>query len=720
MAQNDNNNSFFQRTVNYWTKAIRAKKHRTTEVQAGSQYLSGCSLSFACIVALGSVTMPVNAQSTDWWFDVEVIIFKRNIDGASLNEQFPYTVPNLAINSANDLITPHLYPDISAIKQSLPLCHNTASDISIPLQTHPEFTIDKTLFTPLPEIVRDYSVGSYSVGEYSDGFLSGEHNATTIKENNQEITHSDNDYQALDAVVEQFTDGNDDIADLQAAFAMPEDTPASAQEAPELIPASNETATEINANLTSELEVESRPVLDMVSATDIEQLPLPQHAPMSLMQPHMFMRELNAKLITDNSRTFNFQSINYQQPEQLACTYTNEHYSAEVIERAATINYALAATSLGNDTQYIPSTRPFIDAVPTNLNGNADNNQTLNSKILPRSELKLRKLARDINRQRGLQLMSHFAWRQPVIFGRNKAPSYRLYAGKNYSEDFYYNGLPIPLDDSMSATKGSMITIEENRASQVNTANTPNNTGKIYVGDAQSTSINQNAFTAADTEETIFNNIQAALARLDEQTQATAVNPNDEENTIRAEAAETINVSEFQAADVPESTWELDGLFKVYLQRIGRVNYLHIDSQLNYRQPFIVTSGQLPQWQATSMESATQDNVQKFNDKKNNDSMPPLHMLLTDSYSRGLVMPNTQQSSELISGVSTHMSTDLNDVLPTMTPSANMNNSQPLFLKAYPFNQLRRVISKQIHYFDHPMFGVVVQIRRDRIPDYMN
>lgn len=34
------------------------------------------------------------------------------------------------------------------------------------------------------------------------------------------------------------------------------------------------------------------------------------------------------------------------------------------------------------------------------------------------------------------------------------------------------------------------------------------------------------------------------------------------------------------------------------------------------------------------------------------------------------------------------------------------------FLRAYPFQQLRRVISHQTHYFDHPNYGVVVQIRR--------
>lgn len=34
------------------------------------------------------------------------------------------------------------------------------------------------------------------------------------------------------------------------------------------------------------------------------------------------------------------------------------------------------------------------------------------------------------------------------------------------------------------------------------------------------------------------------------------------------------------------------------------------------------------------------------------------------------------------------------------------------FLRAYYFKQLRRVISHETHYFDHPEFGVIVQIRR--------
>lgn len=37
------------------------------------------------------------------------------------------------------------------------------------------------------------------------------------------------------------------------------------------------------------------------------------------------------------------------------------------------------------------------------------------------------------------------------------------------------------------------------------------------------------------------------------------------------------------------------------------------------------------------------------------------------------------------------------------------------FLRGYYFNQLRRVISHETHYFDHPNFGVIVQIRRTEL-----
>ena len=79
--------------------------------------------------------------------------------------------------------------------------------------------------------------------------------------------------------------------------------------------------------------------------------------------------------------------------------------------------------------------------------------------------------------------------------------------------------------------------------------------------------------------------------------------------------------------------WELDGFIQIYLKYINRVPYLHINSELFYRQP-VLSANTLP-------------------------GAPPAY--------------------ELVS---------------------------------IPFSQQRRVISTQLHYFDHPLFGMLVQIRR--------
>ena len=37
-------------------------------------------------------------------------------------------------------------------------------------------------------------------------------------------------------------------------------------------------------------------------------------------------------------------------------------------------------------------------------------------------------------------------------------------------------------------------------------------------------------------------------------------------------------------------------------------------------------------------------------------------------------------------------------------------------IKQYPFKQRRRVISKQIHYFDHPKIGIIMRLERYEQP----
>lgn len=90
----------------------------------------------------------------------------------------------------------------------------------------------------------------------------------------------------------------------------------------------------------------------------------------------------------------------------------------------------------------------------------------------------------------------------------------------------------------------------------------------------------------------------------------------------------------------PQPVWELDGTLHVYL--VG--NYLHIDSDLELREPQRV----------------------QFNQR------------------------------ELAAQVEQALQPQLNST----------------FLRSYRLNQLRRVISHETHYFDHPRLGLVVQIRR--------
>ena len=57
-----------------------------------------------------------------WWFDVEVIVFKRLESAEALVENFKIW-ENIDTSTATDLLTPYLYPDISLVRDNLPVCY---------------------------------------------------------------------------------------------------------------------------------------------------------------------------------------------------------------------------------------------------------------------------------------------------------------------------------------------------------------------------------------------------------------------------------------------------------------------------------------------------------------------------------------------------------------------------------------------------------------------
>lgn len=51
-----------------------------------------------------------------------------------------------------------------------------------------------------------------------------------------------------------------------------------------------------------------------------------------------------------------------------------------------------------------------------------------------------------------------------------------------------------------------------------------------------------------------------------------------------------------------------------------------------------------------------------------------------------------------------------------MLHALNMNAEGSVSLEHFPFKQRRRIISKQIHYFDHPKFGLIIRLERFEPP----
>lgn len=110
--------------------------------------------------------------------------------------------------------------------------------------------------------------------------------------------------------------------------------------------------------------------------------------------------------------------------------------------------------------------------------------------------------------------------------------------------------------------------------------------------------------------------------------------------------------------NLPEQAWQLDGYIQIHLN-----HYLFINSEFNFREP-----------------QTKQVNADDF--------------LL---------------ASEL------QPKPDLNPLEPTTEVDQNLTNQVEVnYLQNYYFKQNRRVYSGDIHYLDHPKFGILIQIRKYR------
>jgi hypothetical protein len=471
---------------------------------------------FATLSLLVTLCSPhgTAAEQDEWWFDVEVIVFKRNIEFQNIAEKFPLSEPTVVTRPYVDLLIPYIKPDFDFLTSSMPFCRQS--------------------------------------------------------EQQQQESQQLKNLQSLNTVTYGKTDSSN--TDLRSDNVNP------AKVAIErIVEVQSERLVELNPD--SGKDDDNMPVIDRLLSVYDKTLVL---SPLLLEQPF----------------------IDWQLPMQLPCTYQNPNkLLVNPFEPAELEN--------------------FVASIPVQVNGQEGSN-VRQPHLLPQSALLLSSLFEDINRQGELNPILHLGWRQPVLFGKNRAAKFRLFAGNNYADTYSSSG-----DILATTPKPSTDEIVDKYPVEFDT------------------SVQQTTGTVQDS---LFAKIYQALA--------------DPSPIVIAKEQEYAPAAASSAKKVNQ-LWQLDGELKVYLQNVGRTPYLHIDSDLEYRIPIFVEN----------KASVLADS---------NIGLAPASQTLAIESDAALVADSS---------------------------------GQPNYLQSVKFSQLRRVISKQLHYFDHPLFGMVVHIKRHKWPE---
>lgn len=569
----------------------------------------------ASISAVFLTTISTAANANDnWWFDVEVIAFKRNVALTELEEQFSLADNLSAPRAQADIISDIISPDISYLKQGLAVCGADTSVkwpsnglLSVPAKDVDFLSLPKdnsAQYGDMPSSPYSQEMG-YGYNETS-GLTANEPSPTqdvasqaqseTINgdEYGASYSSSDSDYSdSLDysnegVITDDATPAPDPatIASYWTSFFGVKDT------SPITVPAikyCEEAKPWLNAEVTTALNV--------VAPSDVE---------------------LNSGVSTSESKS-----------------------------RSSALQPVIVWKVNQPDNRL-----PAPASLPIIIEGH-DWPAASKAHLLTSNQQALSSISRQIRSNRELERLFHATWRQPVMFGKNKAFNVRLYGGQNYAQQFDMNG---DMREQKLANSSD---------------NEPNNSATEFGYDSTAALSDYDSNYTSGTDKNSLSDVSTAF-EADKPTaqdtdQFVAVSDFFADLNRRLSNPQAIEYGAFKALDTPmiveqgeddaidaslrTPIWEIDGTIKVFLKYINRVPYLHVDSEMFYRQPV------------------------------------PLSYFSSEDDSSG------------------------NAAKPRMEPSTEYK------LVSVPLAEQRRVISTQLHYFDHPLFGFVVQIRRYNRPD---
>ena len=273
--------------------------------------------------------------------------------------------------------------------------------------------------------------------------------------------------------------------------------------------------------------------------------------------------------------------------------------------------------------------------------------------LLDKSDHQLTEVYQQLRRRRGYRMLFHEAWRQPTDRKSQSLPI-RIYAGKDYSEQFNYNGDAIvDLDNSLTPTDPDAVIDFARLVMQVE----------------QTEEVVKERFNQ--------NKIIDDLMNIDAYFKLT------KSDRIRNQLSECYDQEQAALAKQRQEVWQIDGNIHIYTER-----FRHVETDLVIRFPDIEEID----LRAIETNLAADELLSNMNSI---DASAPLDVsTLTDSNTSRSSNSLNWQFDENFLNDDTSSSTVVRDVL-----------------KYYPLRQSRRIIDSKIHYFDHPLMGMIIQLR---------
>lgn len=524
--------------------------------------LSQAKVYCSMMLALGFICFSKNVDAQnddhDWWFNVELIVFKRDLLPTNTEDFNQSTIDQITESSNHILLLQALknQEPLSRYLHQLPTCNNIPKSV-----------------LPVP-----FNIQSISAYEGINQ-ITQEIQLTTPKLTSQDGNAKDiiDQQQNLDSLINSLDD----------------DSKRSIQELSTI----DENTSEIDTFAINTLQYS-------VLTSDIIQSVEYQQTFQTLFESVKQPSDISLLAWLETLRTMPFKGSTQlgltNQKDILASTiqkieHTSNHDQNTIIEDKLNNLVSYLQKSIGSanninmESLSISCHRTDLSvSYPKNIGINLFSDQsTFNNHIhmLNDQDLALKEFSEKVFRQRDIQPLLYTAWRENVVFGIDNAEYIRVIAGEF---------LHVKHEHNQRDYEEWLARYNEQQE--------------------QTIALQEIASDGDDLEaqRIFFEELEVALDR------------NEKVNWLAVENG--MDDNELDANSI-QSSYEVDGVIKVYLEYVNQVPYLHIDSKMNHYK----------------LEVNTQDNA---------------------------------------------------------------------FIQAYPFEQRRRIISKQIHYFDHPAFGMIVRLER--------